>query len=333
MLFKRLKMKVLLTISFLILLIHSYASEIKVIRNYRIDSVVRDKSLKPTETGVSFTFEGEIQSDFRNVVYSFGTGNLNGIMDDQNHFDVKMAAGKYSFQLYYNEWVEEITIDSLLYKPRHKTYITVWWNRTENQIIVDKPVIYLYPNKPTIVDIQVEPAGELTFTYPAYNEGWKVQANPNGELKIGDKTYNYLFWESSQTLDWSYADLNSGFLIDGNKSLTFLEEKLTEFGLSDKEKADFITFWGPQLQGNSMNYIHFAINEDCNDFAELKISPKPDHIYRIYLLTFPVEDQKQLNLKEQEFQKIDRSGFTVIEWGGSHINTLQLPLNIKNFEE
>ena len=49
-----------------------------------------------------------------------------------------------------------------------------------------KPVIYLYPEKETEVTVKLNYAGELTCTYPAYNDGWKVSASPDGTLTDAD---------------------------------------------------------------------------------------------------------------------------------------------------
>ena len=96
---------------------------------------------------------------------------------------------------------------------------------------------------------------------------------------------------------------------------------MTKFGFNSKEKADFITFWGPQLKGNDFNYVHLVLNEDANLFAELEITPTPNHIYRFYILTSKVENPNDYqNLVPQIIEKMNRSGFTVLEWGGSTIN-------------
>ena len=56
-----------------------------------------------------------------------------------------------------------------------------------------KPVIYLYPEEETQVTVQLDYAGELTCTYPAYQDGWTVTASPDGTLTDNQgHTYNYL---------------------------------------------------------------------------------------------------------------------------------------------
>jgi hypothetical protein len=66
------------------------------------------------------------------------------------------------------------------------------------------------------------------------------------------------------------------------------------------------------------------MNEDCTKFADLSISPKPDHVYRIYILTQPLSIDSPFEFEAQEIVPIDRTGFTVIEWGGSNLDQIEL---------
>ena len=56
-----------------------------------------------------------------------------------------------------------------------------------------KPVIYLYPEEETEIRVAIDfkYGGELTCTYPEYNEGWQIVAEPNGTLydENGDEYY------------------------------------------------------------------------------------------------------------------------------------------------
>lgn len=68
-----------------------------------------------------------------------------------------------------------------------------------------KPVIYLYPEKKTAVTVKLNYAGELTCTYPAYNDGWKVSASPDGTLTdAAGQTYNYLYWEGVNSVVYDF---------------------------------------------------------------------------------------------------------------------------------
>ena len=54
--------------------------------------------------------------------------------------------------------------------------------REDQEAVSAKPVIYLYPEEETQVTVKLDYAGELTCTYPAYDDGWAVTAQPDGTL-------------------------------------------------------------------------------------------------------------------------------------------------------
>ena len=69
-----------------------------------------------------------------------------------------------------------------------------------------KPVVYLYPEEETQVTVQLDYAGELTCTYPAYNDGWTVIASPDGTLTDGEgQTYSYLYWEGKDNVEYDFS--------------------------------------------------------------------------------------------------------------------------------
>ena len=66
-----------------------------------------------------------------------------------------------------------------------------------------KPVIYLYPEQETTVSVSLDYAGMLTATYPAYEDGWRVTAEPDGTLyDENGNEYSYLFWEGENKTDY-----------------------------------------------------------------------------------------------------------------------------------
>ena len=93
-----------------------------------------------------------------------------------------------------------------------------------------KPVIYLYPEQETTVSVSLDYAGTLTATYPAYEDGWRVTAEPDGTLyDENGNEYSYLFWEGENNTDY---DFSTGFCVAGVDTADFLREKLAEIGLS-----------------------------------------------------------------------------------------------------
>ena len=194
----------------------------------------------------------------------------------------------------------------------------------DKPIMVKKPVIYLYPQKKTLINIKLNYNGKLTTTYPVYNSSWNVSAKPNGDLvNIADKTkHKYLFWEGKLDDNFVFKNLNNGFVIEGENTLKFLDITLTKLGLNQYEKNDFITFWLPKMQQNKYNFIHFYVNSECNKIAKLSITPKPDNEIRVYMVFNKLDNY--LKIKPQKLPTIIRKGYIAVEWGGSEIDNYKL---------
>ena len=176
----------------------------------------------------------------------------------------------------------------------------------------DKPVIYIYPEEKLDVEVSLEFNGDLTFTYPEYDSLWKVTAYPDGTLiDSSNREYNYLFWEGK--LDNTF-NINDGFCIEGEDTVSFLEEKLSQLGLTDKEADDFITYWAPRMVENNYNIISFLTEEELGNI-ELEVSPGPESIIRVYMVWKPSDIYR--DIPEQKLEETpERTGYTVVEWGG-----------------
>ena len=178
----------------------------------------------------------------------------------------------------------------------------------------DKPVLYLYPQRETEVSVKLELDGKLTCTYPAYQDGWRVTAKPDGTL-IDDKgqTYNYLYWEGETHSQW---DMTTGFCVRGEDTAAFLEGALAKQGLNRREANEFIVYWLPLMEGNAYNIISFQ-TDVYTEAAKLEIDPAPDTLIRVFM-AWRASDQ-YVAMEEQKLTAPERTGFTVVEWGGSKI--------------
>jgi hypothetical protein len=183
---------------------------------------------------------------------------------------------------------------------------------------VMKPVIYLYPTNPQPVNVKIKYKGDLTVTYPEYNNGWDVIAYPDGKIinTSDQKEYSYLFWEGKDKN--AEYDLSTGFIVPGSETAEFLQDKLAKLGLTPKEYNEFIVYWLPQMQSNKYNLIHFATKEEYNDRAILDITPQPNSMLRVFMV-FKKIDNNNLNINPQEIKSFERNGFAVIEWGGTEV--------------
>lgn len=192
---------------------------------------------------------------------------------------------------------------------------------TENNdfsVVSYKPIIYLYPKVNTIVNVKLGKPEKLFCSYPLYNDtGWEVMAEPGGMLtylESGRKLYS-LYYENENIVNFNIE--SDGFVIKGENTASFLEEKLELLGLNEIEVEEFIIYWLPKLEANKYNYIRFATMDEINKNMGLDIQPKPDSIIRV-LMTFKGLE-KPISVKEQKLVKPIREGFVVVEWGGTEI--------------
>lgn len=175
-----------------------------------------------------------------------------------------------------------------------------------------KPVLYLYPEKDTNVEISFENQDYLTTTYPKYKDSWKVLAKINGDLYDEDGKYYYgLYWEEELN---HKVNFNSGFYVEKDNAIEFLEEKLTLLGFNDRERNEFIMYWLPILEKNGKSLVYFELTEERDSYNKLNISPKPDSLLRVAIHVKKVD--KKVDIKEQNLPTFERVGFTAVEWGG-----------------
>ena len=183
-----------------------------------------------------------------------------------------------------------------------------------------KPVIYLYPTEETEVIVKLDYQGTLDFVYPDFDpdlDAWAVKAHPDGTLinSADGKEYPYLFWEGTPS-EFPDYDLTTGFIVEGNKTVEFLEQTLHQMGLIPKEYNEFIVYCGPIMEVNPYNFIHFA-GAEYEELAKLTITPEPDSILRVSMVFSPLN--RKIEVIPQEIIPFKREGFTVVEWGGTEL--------------
>ena len=192
-------------------------------------------------------------------------------------------------------------------------FVTGCVDNNDDSPLTAKPVIYLYPDEITDVTVHLTYNGELTCTYPTYDNGWNVTAYPDGKLinhADGDE-YSYLFWEGTSDMEY---DMSKGFVVKGKDTEAFLKDKLSYLGLKADEYNEFIVYWLPQMMENPYNLISFQ-GENYTENARLEINPTPDSILRVFMAYQPLEEP--IEVEEQVLEPFERVGFTVVEWGGS----------------
>lgn len=107
--------------------------------------------------------------------------------------------------------------------------------------------------------------------------------------------------------------LKSGTCVAGKDTCKFLEERLAQLGLNDKEQDDFITYWLPRMQDNPYNVISFQTDEYAEHFG-LEVSPESDTDIRVFM-TYKASEV-YVDIAPEEIATPVRIGFFIVEWGG-----------------
>lgn len=196
-----------------------------------------------------------------------------------------------------------------------KDYDLMFADYSYAEVPAEKPVLYLYPEEKTEVNVQVSfPFGSMTCSYPEYKEGWTVTAMPDGTLYDNSgNEYYCIYWEGELGKP---LNTEEGFCVKGSDTAEFLREKLLLMGLTPREANEFIIYWLPQMKDNDYNVITFH-TDGYNAISPLSITPAPDTIIRIFMTFY--ESGKPVEIKPQTLPRYERCGFTAVEWGGGKI--------------
>jgi hypothetical protein len=310
-------MKTLLISLVILLSSNSFAeSQIKSRIAYTRISTDVDSTLAANCSAFEFIFDG-ITKESYTLLYSIDGEDGQADLTKDGRLIVNASPGNHIFQFF--TWhYNEVFTDSITISGQHRDVWQINMYHALYDVEVGKPVIYLYPQERTSVKVSIDIYGQNSFHYPTYENGWEFSALPNGDLEMNDQMYNYLFWEASAKVE--PIDHKSGFIVEKNNIVSFLEKQLSIAGLTSKEQADFITYWAPQLAQHDQSFVHFIFNDDCDEFAKLSITPKPDNLYRIYMLWQPIT--AVFDAPEQIIHPMNRAGFTVLEWGGMELPAL-----------
>lgn len=205
-----------------------------------------------------------------------------------------------------------------------------------------KPVIYLYPQTPTNVSVKFDAPVQFTVDMPKYVGNWQVKAYPNGDLvnlkpeltdcrlidstKKGmeyaklacqNNTYPYLYWAGS-IQSRNYPVIDKGWIVSQSELSSFMLSKLSDMGLNAKETSDFMEYWLPDMLTKNTPYyrIAFLQTSDLNLLFPMTVSPRPDTTFRIFLDYLPLTHKPTTLPAPQYLDKLQRVGFTLVEWGG-----------------
>lgn len=184
---------------------------------------------------------------------------------------------------------------------------------------VAKPVVYLYPTKPSSISLKVEAPGTVVASDPNYPPGgWNnIFAHPDGTLLYNGKKYNELFYETSITKTINMPE--DGIIIPMRELKNTLKQATAKLGLIPKEQEEFLAYWIPVLENLHSPYIFFSVltPEVKESVDHLVISPEPDTRIEIIAYFKPLQEPVSIRPLHLPVVPPVRSGFTEVEWGGT----------------
>ena len=259
------------------------------------------------------------EQDFKNKKYLFYTMPVDACTETIKKDELKKVDNKYKiyFDVSYTCGVCPIEKETYVYEVTEELEVEAY-TKVVSQEQCDpnvsyKPIIYIYPKKDMDLKITLGNIKDLLYTYPKYNNVWNVRVSKDGNIYDYDTNRNYygLYWEANDTYK---LDMSEGFVVKGEDSVKFLEEKLEILGLNEYEINEFIIYWIDKLESNKYNFISFRNPEDIN--MPLEFSENPDTLIRV-MMDFKGLDEP-IKVKEQQLTKVERNGFTIVEWGGTY---------------
>ena len=199
-----------------------------------------------------------------------------------------------------------------------------------HHVLPEKPVLYLYPQDEQRLTVTLDLEGTLDTVYPTPDSeratergtqaSWNVTAAPDGTLTDqAGRTYPSLFWDGAMDL----PEPDTGFIVAREDAVPFLEDKLAQLGLNDREAADFITYWAPRIRAYDYTFVSFdasvyAQRASYSFTDEAGASVAPDTFIRVFMTISAASANTRV--PEQVLDPAPaRTGFTAVEWGGAEL--------------
>jgi hypothetical protein len=182
----------------------------------------------------------------------------------------------------------------------------------EGNFEVDKPNIYLYPEKKTkmTVSLDLPEGGKVTESIPSYPKKWKnIRVKPDGTI---NRKYDFLFYEADLPGDWQF---DKGWVVAQKDLKFFFQNNLRDYGFNKKEIKDFTDWWVARLKDHPYYEIYPQHTAKIESIVPLRINKEFDSLLRLFYFVDGADDKRVL--PEPKIPEFERKGFVVTEWGVS----------------
>ncbi len=203
-----------------------------------------------------------------------------------------------------------------------------------------KPLVYIYDRgqHDNSLTVQFPRGGDFTRVIPNFTDGnhWDFWADSYGNISVKNVAtlFPYLYY-SVKVPDYTYNQY--GWQVYGRDIGSFFEQKLDTIGFNSQEKKDFIEYWKPEFDSDTLYFVSFKFDAALDQYVTLQFARKPIAQMRVLLEAYPMKYPEKRYLWPNIGKKIDsyilksfiRSGeFDVFEWGGTVQKKSQGPIHI-----
>ncbi len=179
-----------------------------------------------------------------------------------------------------------------------------------------KPAIFLYPEKPSLIDVSIEAPGKITISIPEYGDGWKgILAYPDGSLFYQGDKYPELFYEVA--LDRQEPP-KTGVIVARKDIKPTLLKLGKQLGFNNTENTEFVEYWTDRLNKNIKSpFIQISFWDPIakQKLDKVIITPKPD-VFIQYIFYFKEVTIPYSIMPPAIPEAPVRQGFAAVEWGG-----------------
>ena len=110
-------------------------------------------------------------------------------------------------------------------------------------------------------------------------------------------------------------------MVSREDAVPFLEDKLAQLGLTDREAADFITYWAPRMRAYEYTFVSFdaSVYTQRASYSftdEAGATVVPDTFIRVFM-TVREADTNTVVQPQTFAPPPTRTGFTAVERGGA----------------
>lgn len=303
-------MKVAFVLTLLFMAFQSFGESII---PYEIKDLGLSKKVANGKVEITFKFTDDFEKICNNGVQSqMDAENL--VLDCDKYCWVTVDSGEHSFY-FEKEGTYSVTFTSD-FESGHAYEIWVYFQGVE--IMVEKPVIYIHSSISKEMAISIDTKTNISFSYPPLDSiTWNFWIDSTGKIQINDEEYTYLFWDGEIKLAQLDFSSKNEVYVEQKNLLSFLEKSADDFGFTSSEKADFITYWYPQMKDCPSVKIQFLFNSEAQQISSLSHSENFP-VYQFYMFWTAYEKPFHPQ-KEIVFPEIKNETNYILEWGGGEI--------------